>query len=89
MTSLNGAISRDGVGCGRARQPQSALTATQTDLSDTQTALTTQLSGVQDVDMASDHVEHIAGTDAASGVVSDDRHGQRLVAGEIPAGGLS
>jgi flagellin-like hook-associated protein FlgL len=51
-TSLNGAISAMASDAGVLGNRHSALTATQTELSDTQTALTTQLSGVQDVDMA-------------------------------------
>lgn len=51
-TSLNDAISSMASDVGVLGNRQSALTATQTELADTQTALTTQLSGVQDVDMA-------------------------------------
>ena len=51
-TSLNGVVSAMAVDIGVLGNTQSNLTATQTQLSDTATALTSQLSSVQDVDMA-------------------------------------
>jgi flagellin-like hook-associated protein FlgL len=53
MTSLNGAISAMAEDTGVLGNTQAALTATQTTLADTQTALKSQVSSVQDVDMAS------------------------------------
>jgi flagellar hook-associated protein 3 FlgL len=51
-TSLQGVISAMAGDAGVLGNTQTALTATQTQLSDTATALTTQVSGAQDVDMA-------------------------------------
>ena len=51
-TSLNGAVNAMAVDVGVLGNAQSNLTTTQTQLSDTATALTGQLSSVQDVDMA-------------------------------------
>lgn len=51
-TSLNGVVSAMAVDTGVLGTTQSNLTATQTQLSDTATALTSQLSSVQDVNMA-------------------------------------
>jgi flagellin-like hook-associated protein FlgL len=50
--SLQGAASAMAEDAGVLGNTQTALTATQTQLSDTRTALTTQVSAVQDVDMA-------------------------------------
>jgi flagellar hook-associated protein 3 FlgL len=52
-TSLNGVVNSMAVDVGVLGNTQANLTTTQTQLSDTATALTTQLSSVQDVDMAS------------------------------------
>ena len=52
-TSLIGAVSAMGQDAGVLGNVQSSLTATQTQLADTQTALNTQVSSAQDVDMAS------------------------------------
>jgi flagellar hook-associated protein 3 FlgL len=51
-TSLNGAITAMATDVGVMGDRQSGLTTTQTQLSDTATALTGQVSNVQDVDMA-------------------------------------
>jgi flagellar hook-associated protein 3 FlgL len=51
-TSLNGVVSAMAVDTGVLGNTQSNLTATQTQLSDTATALTGQLSSIQDVNMA-------------------------------------
>jgi flagellar hook-associated protein 3 FlgL len=51
-TSLNGVVSAMATDVGILGNSQSNLTSIQTQLSDTSTALTTQLSSVQDVDMA-------------------------------------
>ncbi len=51
-TSLNGAVSAMAADVGVLGNTQSSLTATQTQLSDTATALTGQLSSVQDADVA-------------------------------------
>jgi flagellin-like hook-associated protein FlgL len=51
-TSLTGVVSAMAVDVGVLGNTQSSLTATQTQLSDTATALTSQLSSVQDVNMA-------------------------------------
>jgi flagellar hook-associated protein 3 FlgL len=51
-TSLNGVVNAMAIDVGVLGNTQSNLTATQTQLSDTATALTTQLSSVQDVNMA-------------------------------------
>lgn len=51
-TSLNGVVSAMATDVGILGNTQSTLTATQTQLSDTATALTGQLSSVQDVNMA-------------------------------------
>ncbi|HEX4368822.1 MAG TPA: flagellin [Rhodopila sp.] len=51
-TSLNGVVSAMATDVGVLGNTQSTLTATQTQLSDTATALTGQLSSVQDVNMA-------------------------------------
>jgi len=51
-TSLTNAVSAMAVDVGVLGNTQSNLTTTQTQLSDTATALTSQLSSVQDVDMA-------------------------------------
>jgi flagellar hook-associated protein 3 FlgL len=53
MTSLNGAISAMAEDTGVLGNTQAALNTTQTTLADTQTALTSQVSSVQDVNMAS------------------------------------
>ena len=52
-TSLSSAVSAMGQDAGVLGNVQSSLTATQTQLADTQTALNTQVSSAQDVDMAS------------------------------------
>jgi flagellar hook-associated protein 3 FlgL len=52
-TTLNGVVSAMAVDVGVLGNTQSSLTAAQTQLSDTATALTQQLSSVQDVNMAS------------------------------------
>lgn len=52
QASLSGAVSALGVESGTLGTIQSSLTAAKTAASDTSTALTTQLSSVQDVDMA-------------------------------------
>jgi flagellar hook-associated protein 3 FlgL len=52
-TSLNGVVSAMAVDVGVFGNTQANLIATQTQLSDTATALSGQLSSVQDVDMAS------------------------------------
>jgi flagellar hook-associated protein 3 FlgL len=52
LTSLNGAVSAMATETGVLGDRQTALTATQTNLSDTATALTTQVSAAQNVDMA-------------------------------------
>lgn len=52
-TTLNGVVNTMAVDVGVLGNTQSNLTTTQTQLSDTATALTQQLSSVQDVDMAS------------------------------------
>jgi flagellar hook-associated protein 3 FlgL len=52
MTSLNGAVSSMATETGVLGDRQTALTATQTSLSDTATALTAQVSAAQNVDMA-------------------------------------
>jgi flagellar hook-associated protein 3 FlgL len=52
-TSLNGVVSAMAVDVGVLGNTQANLATTQTQLSDTATALTGQLSNVQDVDMAS------------------------------------
>jgi flagellar hook-associated protein 3 FlgL len=51
-SSLQGVVSAMADDAGVLGNTQAALTATQTQLSNTASALTTQLSGVQDVDMA-------------------------------------
>ncbi|PPQ26203.1 flagellin N-terminal helical domain-containing protein [Rhodopila globiformis] len=51
MTTLNGVVSAMATDVGVLGNRQSALTATQTQLSDTATALTGQVSAVQDADM--------------------------------------
>jgi flagellar hook-associated protein 3 FlgL len=51
-TSLNGVVGAMAVDTGVLGNTQSTLTATQTQLSDTATALTGQLSSIQDVNMA-------------------------------------
>jgi flagellar hook-associated protein 3 FlgL len=51
-TSLNGVVSAMAVDTGVLGNTQSTLAATQTQLSNTETALTGQLSSIQDVDMA-------------------------------------
>jgi flagellar hook-associated protein 3 FlgL len=53
MTSVNGAINAMAQDTGVLGNTQSALNTTQSTLADTQTALTSQVSSVQDVNMAS------------------------------------
>ena len=86
--SLTGAISAMAEDVGVLGNTQTNLTASQTTMSDTATALTTQVGDVQDVDVAQAHVEPVAGADPVAGLLPGDRRDERPVPGEIFAGEL-
>ena len=72
-TSLSGAISAMAQDAGVLGNMQSSLTATQTQLADTQTALTAQVSSARGRRYGGDAVAAFAGADADAGVLPAHR----------------